>query len=44
VDALRQLSAHGGATGVMWRDLAVVAGVAVAALGAASTTLRRRSG
>jgi ABC-2 type transport system permease protein len=44
VDALNELSAHGGATGTLWRDLAVVAGTAVAALVAASTTLRRRSG
>jgi ABC-2 type transport system permease protein len=44
VDALQQLSAHGAATGTMWRDLAVVVGVAVAALAAAATTLRRRSG
>jgi ABC-2 type transport system permease protein len=43
VDALRELSAHGGATGTMWRDLAVVVGFATTALVAASTTLRRRS-
>lgn len=43
VDALNELSEHGGATGDMWRDLAVVVGFAVAALVAASTTLRRRS-
>jgi ABC-2 type transport system permease protein len=44
VDALRELSAHNGATGTMWRDLAVVAAFAVAALVAAASTLRRRSG
>jgi ABC-2 type transport system permease protein len=44
VDALTDLSAHGGATAHMWRDLAVVAGTAVVALIAASSTLRRRSG
>jgi ABC-2 type transport system permease protein len=43
VDALHRLSADGGASGAMWRDLAVVIGVAFAALVAASTTLRRRS-
>jgi ABC-2 type transport system permease protein len=43
VDALSELSDHGGATGSMWRDLAVVAGVAAAALVAASATIRRRS-
>ena len=40
VDSLEQLGA-GGATGQMWTDLAVVAGAAVAALVAASATLRR---
>ena len=43
VDALTELSAHGGPTGAMWLDLLVVAGVAAAALGAASATIRRRS-
>jgi ABC-2 type transport system permease protein len=43
VDALTELSEHGGATAVMWRDLAVVAGTALAALIAAASTLRRRS-
>ncbi len=43
VDALQELSAQGGATGTMWRDLAVVVGFATTALVAASTTLRRRS-
>jgi ABC-2 type transport system permease protein len=44
VEALQELSDHGGATATMWRDLAVVLAVAVAALAAAATTLRRRSG
>jgi ABC-2 type transport system permease protein len=44
VDALRQLSDHGGATTTMWRDVAVVLGYAVAALFAAATTLRRSAG
>jgi ABC-2 type transport system permease protein len=44
VDALRQLSDHGGATTTMWRDVAVVLGYAVAALFAAATTLRRSTG
>jgi ABC-2 type transport system permease protein len=43
VDALNQLSDNGGATGQMWRDVAVVAGVAAVALTAASATIRRRS-
>jgi ABC-2 type transport system permease protein len=44
VDSLEQLGSHGGATSDMWVDLAVVAGAAVAALVAASATLRRTSG
>ena len=44
VEALDELSEHGGATTTMWRDIAIVAGTAVLALVAASTTLRRRSG
>jgi ABC-2 type transport system permease protein len=44
VDSLDELGAGGGATGDMWVDLAVVAVVAVAALVAASATLRRKSG
>jgi ABC-2 type transport system permease protein len=44
VKALRELSNHGGATGSMWADLAYVICFAAAALVAASTTLRRRTG
>jgi ABC-2 type transport system permease protein len=43
VDALTELSDNGGPTGSMWLDLLVVAGVAAAALVAASATIRRRS-
>jgi ABC-2 type transport system permease protein len=43
VDALTELSDHGGATGSMWGDLAVVVGVAGAALVAAAATILRRS-
>ncbi|WP_067697625.1 ABC transporter permease [Nocardia jejuensis] len=43
VDALQQVSAHTGATGLMWRDLAVVAGFAIVALGLGAATLRRRT-
>ncbi len=43
VDALTELSDNGGPTGSMWADLAVVAGVAAAALVAASATVRRHS-
>jgi ABC-2 type transport system permease protein len=43
VDALRELSDHGGATATMWRDVAIVAATATLALVAASSTLRRRS-
>lgn len=43
VDALQQVAAHPGATALMWRDLAVVAGFAVVALCLAAATLRRRT-
>jgi ABC-2 type transport system permease protein len=43
VDALQQLSAHGGASATTWRDLGVVLVVATGALAAAAMTLRRRS-
>ena len=43
VDALEQVSGHPGMTGLMWRDLAVVAGFAVVALSVAAATLRRRT-
>lgn len=43
VDALQQVSVHSEPTATMWRDIAVVAGFAVVALGLAAATLRRRT-
>ncbi|MGK8508325.1 ABC transporter permease [Nocardia asiatica] len=43
VDALQQVSAHPEVTGQMWRDLAIVAGFAIVALGLGAATLRRRT-
>ncbi|MGW0251292.1 ABC transporter permease [Nocardia goodfellowii] len=43
VDALQEVSRSPEATGQMWRDLAVVAGFAVVALGLGAVTLRRRT-
>ena len=43
VDALEEVGAHPEATGRMWGDVAVVAGVAVLALALAAATLRRRT-
>lgn len=43
VDALQEVGAHTEPTGVMWRDMAVVAGAVVVALVLAAATLRRRS-
>jgi ABC-2 type transport system permease protein len=43
VEALQQVGAHATASGTMWRDIAVVAGVAVLALALAAGTLRRRT-
>lgn len=43
VDALQQVSTHTGATGLMWRDLAVVAAFAAVALILGAATLRRRT-
>ncbi|MFC4373213.1 ABC transporter permease [Nocardia halotolerans] len=43
VDALQQVSIHAEPTGLMWRDIAVVVGFAVVALGLAAATLRRRT-
>ncbi|WP_328661272.1 ABC transporter permease [Nocardia salmonicida] len=43
VDALQQVSVHAEPTAAMWRDIAVVAGFAVVALGLAAATLRRRT-
>ncbi|TDB91964.1 ABC transporter permease [Micromonospora fluostatini] len=44
VEALQEVGAHAEPTGLMWRDLAIVAGSAVVALVLAAATLRRRSG
>jgi ABC-2 type transport system permease protein len=44
VEALQEVGRHVDPTGTMWRDLAIVAGAAVAALVLAAATLRRRSG
>ena len=43
VEALQEVGANTGATGTMWADVAVVAGVAVLALALAAATLRRRT-
>ncbi|WP_280307200.1 ABC transporter permease, partial [Nocardia neocaledoniensis] len=43
VDALQQVSVSPEPTGVMWRDIAVVAGFAVVALCLGAATLRRRT-
>ena len=43
VDALQQVATHPGATGLMWRDLAVVAAFALLALSLGAATLRRRT-
>ncbi|MEU7959494.1 ABC transporter permease [Micromonospora humida] len=44
VEALQEVGAHSAPTGLMWRDVAIVAGAAVLALVLAAATLRRRSG
>jgi ABC-2 type transport system permease protein len=44
VEALTEANEHGGATGVMWRDIAVVGAAALGALCLGAMTLRRRSG
>jgi ABC-2 type transport system permease protein len=43
VQALQEVGAHATATGTTWRDIAVIAGVAVLALALAAATLRRRT-
>jgi len=43
VQALQEVGSHVAATGTMWRDIAVIAGVAVVALALAAATLRRRT-
>ncbi|MBO4164146.1 MULTISPECIES: ABC transporter permease [Micromonospora] len=44
VEALQEVGAHSTPTGLMWRDVSIVAGAAVVALVLAAATLRRRSG
>ncbi|MBW4702312.1 MULTISPECIES: ABC transporter permease [unclassified Micromonospora] len=44
VEALQEVGAHPTPTGLMWRDVSIVAGAAVVALVLAAATLRRRSG
>lgn len=43
VDALHEVATNAGTTGVMWRDLGIVAGFALVALALAAATLRRRT-
>jgi ABC-2 type transport system permease protein len=43
VEALQEVGTHAEATAVMWRDIAVVGGVVVAALVLGAATLRRRT-
>lgn len=43
VDALQEVSVHTEPTGLMWRDLAIVAAFAVVALCLGAATLRRRT-
>ncbi|TQL74833.1 ABC-2 type transport system permease protein [Stackebrandtia endophytica] len=44
VEALTEVGAHADPTAVLWRDLGIVAGCAVAALMLGALTLRRRTG
>jgi ABC-2 type transport system permease protein len=44
VQALQEVGGHADPTGVMWRDLTIVLGAAILALGLAAATLRRRTG
>ncbi|MCQ4119192.1 ABC transporter permease [Rhodococcus tibetensis] len=43
VNALQQVAIHPGTTGIMWRDLTVVAAFALLALSLGAATLRRRT-
>lgn len=43
VEALMEVGQHSDPTGLMWRDLAIVLGVIVLALGLGAATLRRRT-
>jgi ABC-2 type transport system permease protein len=44
VQALSEIGGHADPTGLLWRDLAIVVGAAVAALLLGAATLRRRTG
>jgi ABC-2 type transport system permease protein len=44
VQGLQEVGGHPDPTGLMWRDLGIVVGAAVLALGLAAATLRRRTG
>jgi ABC-2 type transport system permease protein len=44
VEAMTEVSRSGGGTGTLWRDLAVVAGASLLALGLGAATLRRQTG
>src|SRR6266540_1719919 len=43
VQGLQEVGRHAEATGLMWRDLTIVAGCIVLALSLAAATLRRRT-
>jgi ABC-2 type transport system permease protein len=43
VQALQEVGRHAAATDLMWRDLGIVVGIVVLALGLGATTLRRRT-
>jgi ABC-2 type transport system permease protein len=43
VDALREIGAQPGVTGIWWRDVGIIAGCVLVALGLAAATLRRRT-
>ncbi len=43
VQGLQEVGIHADPTGLMWRDLGIIAGAAVLALGLASATLQRRT-
>lgn len=43
VEALQEVGAHTGVTAVWWRDVGVIAGCVLLALGLAAATLRRRT-
>jgi ABC-2 type transport system permease protein len=44
VDAMALVTSSAEATGAVWRDIAVVAGASLLALGLGAATLRRQSG